>query len=158
MAIAASSAHGHQIVAGVAPGVGAPPDAASYVGVPADVGLHQAQEQQAAPWVMGPTCQVLGGPIRGARVPPWWWCMHPLPAISGLRLGQMAVCSHPGAAGGVCDTPCSCGHNGWHPPSSGWLVAPVAPNGVLHVALPLLGATNGVHQGQMAVCGHCGAA
>jgi len=83
--------------------------------------------------------------------------VHAPTAISGLRLGQMAVCGHPGAAGCVCGTPSSCGRCGWCSQSSSCQGDPVGPKGCAYTVLPLLGATSGVHQAQMAVCGHWGA-
>jgi len=50
----------------------------------------------------------------------------------------------------------SCGRCRWCGQSSNCRGDPVGPKRCLHAVLPLLGATNGVHQGQMAVCGHWG--
>jgi len=79
-----------------------------------------------------------------------------LGATSGVPQGQMVVCALQGA--GVCrGTAGFCGGHGWFAPCSRCLGAPVAPKGHTHVGLPLLGATSGVHGGQVAVCGHWGA-
>jgi len=79
--------------------------------------------------------------------------LPPLAATSGVHKGQMAVCVAQGAGGAAG----SCGHHGWLAPSSRCWGIVVRPNGYSHVVLALLAATNGAHQGQIAVCGPQGA-
>ena len=79
-----------------------------------------------------------------------------LGATGGAYQAQMAVCGHQGA-GGHRGTAGSPGHHGWFAPSSRCWGAPVRPIGCNYVVPPQVSATSGVHQAQMAVCGHQGA-
>jgi len=78
-----------------------------------------------------------------------------LATTSGAHQTGVAVCGHQGA-GVHRGTAGSCGQHGYLAPCSRCWGALVGPNGVCHVALPLLAATSGAHQGQIAVCGHSG--
>ena len=79
-----------------------------------------------------------------------------LAPTSGAYQTQMAVCGQQGA-GWHSSTAGSCSHYGWLAPSSGCWQGPVGPKGRSQDALHLLSAASGVHQAQMAVCGHQGA-
>jgi len=69
--------------------------------------------------------------------------------LKHVTLGATTSRGHRGTAG-------PCGHHGWCAQSCRCWKSPMGPRGWAHMVLPLLGATGGVQQAQIVVCGQWG--